>query len=41
VEDGLPRKYLEGEPDNPQGRVTYSDYNTKIPIEVPPDPFAR
>jgi hypothetical protein len=41
VEDGLPRKYLEGEPDNPQGLVTYSDYNTKIPIEVPPDPFAR
>jgi hypothetical protein len=41
VEDGLPRKYLEGEPDNPQGLIVYSDYNTDIPIEVPPDPFAR
>src|SRR5580704_2178073 len=41
VEDGLARKYLEGEVDNPQGVVTYSDYNTNIPIEVPPDPFVR
>jgi hypothetical protein len=41
AEDRLPRKYLEGEPDNPQGVVTYSDYGASFKIEVPPDPFVR
>jgi hypothetical protein len=41
AEDRLPRKYLEGEPDNPQGVVTYSDYGASFAIDVPPDPFVR
>jgi hypothetical protein len=41
AEDRLPRKYVEGELDNPQGIVTYSDYGAHFDIDVPPDPFVR
>jgi hypothetical protein len=41
AEDRLPRKYLEGEPENPRGVVTYSDYGASFTIDVPPDTFAR
>jgi hypothetical protein len=35
VEDRLPRKYVEGNRENPDATVTYSDYNQQIAIEVP------
>lgn len=35
VADRLPRKYIEGEPENPQGVVTYSDYGERFGLDVP------
>ncbi|HYM78928.1 MAG TPA: hypothetical protein VE377_23345 [Candidatus Dormibacteraeota bacterium] len=36
VGDRLPRKYIRGERDHPQGVVTYSDYGQTFRIELPP-----
>jgi hypothetical protein len=35
VEDRLPRKYVEGDRENPDAVVTYFDYNQQIAIKIP------
>ena len=41
TEDHLPRKYVEGDPDNPDAIVTYFDYNQPIEIAIPSVDYAH